>query len=230
MPSLVYVVEDDDSIRDLIQIALQSYSYTVRAFETAEEALGCMKDETPDVALFDIMLPGMDGLTALKQVRQSPKTRHLPVMILTAKGTEVDRVTGLDSGADDYMVKPFSVLELAARVRSLIRRSGYEPAARDGKIEAGSLTIDSKAREVRREGKLVELTFKEFELLKYLAERRDRVATREEILGNVWGYDFYGETRTLDMHVLALRQKLGDDGKYIKTVRGVGYRFSDFKE
>ena len=179
------------------------------------------------------MMKGMDGITALQLIRQSEAMRSLPVMLLTAKDTESDKVLGLDAGADDYMTKPFSVLELCARVRALVRRgAAAEPAPapepRPSRLRAGSLELDTGLREVTLEGTPVELTLKEFELLRMLMENCQRVVDREELLQQIWGYEFIGETRTLDMHIGTLRHKLGDDGperKYIKTVRGVGYRF-----
>ncbi|MGI6029918.1 MAG: response regulator transcription factor [Eubacteriales bacterium] len=227
MPQLIYVIEDDESIRELIRIALESYAYQVRAFETAEEALARIVEERPDLAIFDIMLPGMDGVEAVKQLRQLPGVGHTPVLFLTARDTELDKVTGLDSGGDDYMTKPFGILELCARIRSLLRRAALPTETeKPQRWSMGGLTLDAGTREVTLHGKLLELTFKEFELLQFLMASAPRVATREELLNSIWGYDYIGETRTLDIHIRYLRQKLGEDGSaYIKTVRGVGYRF-----
>lgn len=227
MAQLIYVIEDDESIRALLDAALTSEGYEVRGFSDAAAALKAMAERRPALAIFDIMLEGMDGITALKLVRQSPELRRIKAMMLTARDTETDKVTGLDAGADDYMTKPFSVLELCARVRALLRRGAGEDEGQQHYC-FGELEMDVKAREVTLAGRPVELTYKEFELLRMLIAGADRALGREELLQKVWGYDFVGETRTLDMHVGTLRQKLGDDPanpKYIKTVRGVGYRF-----
>lgn len=230
MPEKIFVIEDDENIRDLIKIALQSYSYEVFAFEASEEALSSIQSIQPDLAIFDIMLPGMDGLAAVRQIRAMNTVGKIPIIMLTAKDTEIDKVTGLDCGADDYMTKPFGILELSARVRSLLRRVPAESVPVQKEKEVLSLSdirMNIETRETFQGDKQVELTFKEYELLKYLMENHMRVATRDELLNNIWGFDFMGETRTLDMHVRALRQKLSDDGSlYIKTVRGVGYRFN----
>lgn len=221
----IYVIEDDDNIRNLIQIALEGFGYQADAFETAEEALSRIEEDRPALAVFDLMLPGMDGLTAIKKIRTLESLKAMPVIILTAKDREFDKVIGLDGGADDYMTKPFGVLELAARIRSLLRRSDRvkEPA---DILEQYSLTINKKTREVTYKGNSVELTLKEFDLLLYLMENQTKVVTRDELLNHIWGYDYDGETRTLDMHIRTLRQKLGEDGgACIRTVRGVGYRF-----
>ena len=228
MAQLIYVIEDDESIRSLLDAALTSEGYEVRGFADAALALKAMAERRPALVIFDIMLEGMDGITALKLMRQSPELRRIKAMMLTARDTETDKVTGLDAGADDYMTKPFSVLELCARVRALLRRVGEDLPTLEDHYEFGSLTVDTKAREVMVDGRQIELTYKEFELLKTLILGQDRALGREELLQRVWGYDFIGETRTLDMHIGNLRQKLGDDPgspKYIKTVRGVGYRF-----
>ena len=228
MAQLIYVIEDDESIRSLLDAALTSEGYEVRGFADAALALKAMAERRPALVIFDIMLEGMDGITALKLMRQSPELRRIKAMMLTARDTETDKVTGLDAGADDYMTKPFSVLELCARVRALLRRVGEDLPTLEDHYEFGSLTVDTKAREVMVDGRQIELTYKEFELLKTLILGQDRALGREELLQRVWGYDFIGETRTLDMHIGTLRQKLGDDPgspKYIKTVRGVGYRF-----
>ena len=198
----IYIIEDDENIRNLLKIALEGFGYEAEGFEKAEEGLERIKEEAPSLAIFDWMLPGMDGVTAIRQIRQTDGLQELPIMLLTAKEKELDKVVGLDCGADDYMVKPFGVLELSARIR-----------------------INKKTREVTSEGHLCELTLKEFELLVYLMENQSRVVTRDELLNQVWGYEYDGETRTLDMHIRTLRQKLGEKGSYcIKTVRGVGYR------
>ena len=221
---LIYVIEDDDNIRDLIRIALEGFGYRVKAFESAEEGLAAMEREKPDLAVFDWMLPGMDGITAIKKIRQTENVRNLPIIVLTAKEKELDKVVGLDCGADDYMVKPFGILELSARIRSLLRRSGRQEEE-TVRLSFYGIEVDKKTREVSCDGRRVELTLKEYELLVYLMEHQSRVVTRDELLNQIWGYSYDGETRTLDMHIRTLRQKLGEDGgSCIKTVRGVGYR------
>lgn len=223
---LVYIIEDEENIRELIKFALESYSYTVETFENAESALTRIKEKQPDVAVFDIMLPQMDGIEAVKILRRSSQTAALPILMLTAKDSEIDKVVGLDCGADDYMTKPFSVLELSARIRALMRRSS---SGSNSRIDIGGLSIDSESREVYINGNLIELTYKEYELLMLLARNSPRAMSRDEIMDKVWGYDFVGESRTLDIHVSSLRQKLGDMGQFIKTVRNVGYKLSGGK-
>ena len=207
--------------------ALQAFGYQVSAFETAAEGITALEKETPDLMLFDIMLPDIDGIQAVKQIRQNPAYETLPIMMLTAKNSELDKVAGLDAGADDYLTKPFGILELKARVQALLRRTSKN--RKNSVLTGQDLSLNCDTRDVTRGGKPLELTFKEFELLKLLMENSDRVMTRSELLNLVWGIDFEGETRTLDMHVRTLRQKLGDDAdnpRYIRTVRGVGYRFN----
>lgn len=223
----IFVIEDDENIRELVRIALEGYGYAVQAFETAEAALDCIGTEKPDLAIFDWMLPGMDGLEAIRLIRENREIRDMPIILLTAKDKEYDKVVGLDGGADDYMTKPFGILELAARIRSLLRRSnaGSRKTSFD-KLSLGKLSVDSAGREVFMDGRAIALTFKEYELLMYLIENRDRVVPREELLDELWDYNAEIETRTLDIHIRTLRQKLGEEGSsYIKTVRSVGYRF-----
>jgi two-component system, OmpR family, alkaline phosphatase synthesis response regulator PhoP len=220
----IYVIEDDESIRELIKIALEGFGYRIKAYESAEPALLDMKEDKPDLALFDLMLPGMDGLSAIRLLRQDIQLKNIPVICLTAKDKELDKVMGLDVGADDYITKPFGVLELAARIRSLLRRSVKEENS--DIIIIKTVTINPNTREVRNNGEPVELTFKEYELLLYLIEHSSRVINRDELLNQIWGYEYDGETRTLDSHIRTLRQKLGKVGaECIKTVRSVGYRF-----
>ena len=218
----IYVIEDDENIRNLLKVALEGFGYEAECFETAEEGLKRFEELPPDLAIFDWMLPGMDGVAAIRKIRKKEELAAIPIILLTAKEREMDKVTGLDSGADDYMVKPFGVLELAARIRGLLRRSGKQD---NDQVEIGKLLIKRAVREVYFDGQLVKLTLKEFELLWYLCMNRTRVVTREELMDHVWGYEYAGETRTLDMHVRTLRQKLGEEGaSYVTTVRGVGYR------
>lgn len=226
MSSLIYITEDDENIRELVYLALKSFSYEVKAFETAEETLSACESVMPSLFIFDIMLPGMDGITAVKQLRCKSVSKNVPILMLTAKNTELDKVIGLDAGADDYLVKPFGVMELAARVRALLRRGAKD----DTEITYRDIVLNMPAREVYKAGSHIDLTFKEFELLQLLMKNMNRVVPREELLSAIWGYDFVGETRTLDAHVKSLRQKLGDDVDspiYIKTFRSVGYRFSE---
>ncbi|MBC8570668.1 response regulator transcription factor [Zongyangia hominis] len=227
MSKRIFITEDEEDIREVIQCTLESFSYEIEAFESAEECLAAAEQSPPDLILMDIMLPGMDGIAALKKLKAQKKTAPVPVIMLTAKSSEVDKVTGLDSGADDYITKPFGILELAARVRAALRK-GETMAQKPEVITLGEITLDVDKRTVSKAGAPVELTLKEFALLKMLMENKDRVLPRETLLDEIWGYDYVGETRTLDMHVRTLRNKLGDNGetqRYIKTVRGVGYRF-----
>ena len=228
MADLIYIIEDDENIRELIQVSLQAFSYEVCSFEAAEPALEEIRRRIPSLVIFDLMLPGIDGLSATQQLRSDPATARLPIIILTAKGSEIDKVTGLDAGADDYITKPFGILELTARVRSLLRRAAQPPVSAPI-TTAGDLSIFPETREVLKNGNPVDLTLKEYELLKLLMENANRVVSRQELLNKVWGYSYAGETRTLDMHIRTLRQKLGDSAehpRYIKTVRGVGFRFN----
>ncbi len=202
----------------------------VSAFEMAEDALKNIEADQPDLAVFDLMLPGMDGLSAIKKIRKNDSLADMPIIILTAKDREFDKVAGLDGGADDYMTKPFGVMELAARIRSLLRRRARNQADEEI-LEKYGISLNKKTREVTSRGKKVELTLKEYELLLYLMENHSRVAPRDELLNHIWGYDYDGETRTLDMHIRTLRQKLGEEGAFcIRTVRGVGYRFVKTEE
>lgn len=220
----IYVIEDDESIRELLKVALEGFGYHIKAYESAEPALLDMKEDKPELAIFDLMLPGMDGLSAIRLIRQDSQLKNMAVICLTAKDKELDKVMGLDVGADDYITKPFGVLELAARIRSLLRRSNKED--NNDIIRVKSITINPQTREVKNDGEPVELTFKEYELLMYLLDHDTRVVGRDELLNRIWGYEYDGETRTLDIHIRTLRQKLGDVGAdCIKTVRSVGYRF-----
>lgn len=229
MAERVYITEDDDSIRELVTVALSAYSYEVESFVSAEDCLAATEKQVPDIFLFDIMLPGMDGVQAVRILREREETKNTPILMLTAKSAEIDKVFGLENGADDYLTKPFGIMELAARIKALLRRSGRSTSdSVSDKITAGGITVNTSLREVSRDGRPIELTLKEYELLLYLIKNRTRVVSREELLTKVWGIDFVGETRTLDMHIGTLRKKLSDDAEnahLIKTVRGVGYRF-----
>ncbi len=223
----IFVTEDDEGIREMIQMALENFAYDVTVFGNAEDTLKASENEAPDLFIFDIMLPGMDGIKAVKLLRKNHKTAETPILFLTAKDTEMDAVIGLDAGGDDYLPKPFGIMEMAARVRALLRRSAKEAPKL---LKAGGLSVNLSTREVNVNGKNVELTFKEFELLTLLMQNSERVLPREELLETIWGSDFVGEPRTLDTHIKSLRQKIGDNTdnpKYIHTVRNVGYRFRE---
>lgn len=222
---MIYLVEDDDSIRELVLYTLHTTGFEAEGFRNAADFWQALEKELPQLVLLDIMLPDEDGLHILKRLRAGAETADLPVMMLTAKSSEYDRVVGLDSGADDYMPKPFGMMELVSRVRALLRRTA-KPAAEDKLFTAGSLSVDVKRRAVTVDGEPVILTYKEFELLCYLLENRGVVLSRDQILTKIWDYNYSGETRTVDVHIRTLRQKLGDAGALIETVRGVGYRLA----
>lgn len=221
MNERIFVIEDDENIQEIVKLSLESNGYQVTLFDNAIDAIIEFKRDAPDLAIFDVMLPQMDGISAVKKIRET--NTETPILILSAKDSEIDKIHGLDSGSDDYMTKPFGVLELQARVRSLLRRHAPKAAPI---IESQTLKIDKQTRTVMHNGKVMELTNKEYQLLLYLVENHTRVVERDEILNHIWGYDFIGESRVLDVHIRALRAKLDDDGsKYIKTIRGVGYRY-----
>lgn len=222
---MIYLVEDDDSIRELVLYTLHTTGFEAEGFRNAADFWQALEKELPQLVLLDIMLPDEDGLHILKRLRAGAETADLPVMMLTAKSSEYDRVVGLDSGADDYMPKPFGMMELVSRVRALLRRA-TKPAAEDKLFTAGSLAVDVKRRAVTVDGEPVILTYKEFELLCYLLENRGVVLSRDQILTKIWDYNYSGETRTVDVHIRTLRQKLGNAGALIETVRGVGYRLA----
>ena len=221
----ILVVEDDESIRNLIKLTLQQFQYETEVFEDAESAWEYLQSESADIGIFDLMLPGMSGLELIEKIRKDEQLHNFPVIILTAKDSEIDKVIGLDQGADDYMTKPFSVLELTARIRSLLRRSVAYSEESHGFYDGG-LEIDFDGRTVHVMQKQVDLTFKEFELLKYLILHKGKAVSRQELLNQIWGYDFVGESRTLDVHINSLRRKLGEPyNGWIQVIRGVGYRF-----
>ncbi len=221
----IYCVEDDDNIRELVLYALASSGYQGEGFPEGQSFLAAVEKEPPDLVLLDIMLPGENGLELLEKLRKNPATAKLPVIMLTAKTSEYDRVKGLDSGADDYISKPFGVMELLSRIRAVLRR--VEKAPTPDRLTAGSLTVDLGGRTVRDGDREIALTFKEFELLCCLLRNRELVLTREKLMETVWGFDFEGETRTVDVHVKSLRQKLGPLGELIQTVRGAGYKLTE---
>lgn len=218
--ALIYVVEDDDNIREIETIALKNSNYLVKAFARATDFYRALNDILPDLVLMDVMLPDENGCDIVRRLRSQSATKRLPVIMVTAKTSEMDMVKGLDDGADDYIKKPFSVLELLSRVKALLRRSTEETAQQ---LRVGDIQLDNARRIVLARGKSVELTYKEYELLRYLMINAEMVLSRESIMRFVWGTDFEGETRTVDMHIKTLRQKLGPCGRQIGTVRNVGY-------
>lgn len=218
----IYIVEDDKNIREIEMFALKNSGYAVEEFENAKSFFSRSAEKVPDLVLLDIMLPDMDGLEIVKKLRSRPDTVRVPIILVTAKTTELDKVKGLDIGADDYLTKPFGVMELISRVKALLRRS--RALQDDKQMVLGDITLDLERREVHVGGELCELTFKEFELLKLLMVNAGIVLHRDTIMSDVWGTDYEGESRTLDMHIKTLRQKLGEAGNMIKTVRNVGYK------
>lgn len=218
--ALIYVVEDDDNIREIETIALKNSNYLVKAFARATDFYRALNDILPDLVLMDVMLPDENGCDIVRRLRSQSATKRLPVIMVTAKTSEMDMVKGLDDGADDYIKKPFSVLELLSRVKALLRRSTEETQQQ---LRVGDIQLDNARRIVLAQGKSVELTYKEYELLRYLMINAEMVLSRESIMRFVWGTDFEGETRTVDMHIKTLRQKLGPCGRQIGTVRNVGY-------
>ena len=222
---MIYLLEDDGGIRNFVLYALRSSGFEAEGFEAPSVFRRAMAERLPELLLLDIMLPEEDGISILKKLREDPSTRRLPVILLTAKTTEFDKVTGLDSGADDYITKPFGALELISRINALLRRA-YDTGD-SGRLTAGGITlIPSRHEAFCGEEKLV-LTLKEFELLATLLKNKGEVLSRESLLSSVWGYDFTGESRTVDVHIRTLRAKLGSCGDLIETVRGVGYRIGD---
>ena len=219
--SMIYVVEDDRNISEIERFSLKNSGYDVAVYENAKDFYDALKDRIPSLILLDIMLPDEDGLSIVEKLRKDSLTKKTPIILVTAKTTEMDKVKGLDIGADDYLTKPFGVMELISRVKALLRRSGEDKG--DKCLTIGKIFLDSERHAVYVDNKLCELTYKEYELLKMLMLHAGIVTGREEILNHVWGMDFEGESRTLDMHIKTLRQKLGEAGSMIKTVRNVGY-------
>lgn len=222
--TLIYVVEDDKSIQEIETFALSSSGYRTVGFDNAMQFYEAMKRELPSLILLDIMLPDEDGLTIVKNLRQDKSTQNIPVIMVTAKTGEIDKVKGLDSGADDYMTKPFGVMELISRVKAVLRRTKVE--TKETVTRIGNIVLDRNRHMVSVNDVSCELTYKEYELLKLLMSNAGIVVSRQEILDKVWGIDFVGESRTLDMHIKTLRQKLKEEGSLIKTVRNVGYIMS----
>ena len=221
---MIYYVEDDRNIRELVVYALCSSGLAAEGFAEAGEFWEALRQEKPELVLLDIMLPGQDGLSILKELRENAATADLPVLMLTAKGSVYDKVVGLDSGADDYLAKPFEMVELISRVKALLRRSQGKQSTM---LRIGNIAIDDARHTVLVDGKSVTLTLKEYDLLLFLAQNCGFAFSREQLLSRIWGYDYGGGTRTVDVHVQTLRQKLGAAGGQIETVRGVGYRMRD---
>ena len=222
---MIYCVEDEASIRELVVYTLHETGYEAQGFADGKAFWTALEQELPELILLDIMLPGEDGLQILKRIRTNSRTADLPVIMVTAKGTEFDKVIGLDSGADDYIAKPFGMMELVSRVKALLRRTQKTSAA--ATLACGNLVLNHDMHRVLADGQEVVLTYKEFELLEYLLENRGIVLTRDKILDRVWGIAAEVETRTLDVHIRSLRHKLGASGDLIETVRGVGYRIGE---
>lgn len=219
---MIFCVEDDDNIRELVIYTLETTGLEARGFADGTAFMEALAFDTPELVWLDIMLPGEDGLEILKKLKNSSKTKDIPVIMVTAKGSEYDKVVGLDSGADDYVTKPFGMMELISRIKAVLRRSGKQQDKT--KLSVGGISLDTKKHEVKVDGEQVVLTLKEFELLEKLMRNQGIVLTRDQLLTEIWGYDFDGETRTVDVHIRTLRQKLGEQGSLVKTVRGVGYR------
>lgn len=223
--ALIYIVEDDNSIRDLESYALQNINYEVRGFEKGAELYPVLEERLPDLIILDIMLPEEDGISILKRLRKNAPTASLPIMVVTAKDTEMDAVRALDNGADDYVTKPFGVMEFLSRVKALLRRSESKTSAH--KWVYDQLVLDDEKHRVTVDGENVELTFKEYELLKYLLINKGIVLSRDKIMDTIWGYNFESESRTVDAHIQTLRKKLGKMGSAIITVRNVGYKLGE---
>lgn len=219
---MVFCVEDDLGVRGLMIYALEAAGFQAKGFTCGQELFEALKTDRPRLIMLDIMLPGEDGIEILKRLRASAATADIPVIMATAKGTEYDKVVGLDMGADDYLAKPFGMMEMASRVRAVLRRA--EPKDTAEVLRAGNLEINTGEHTVSAAGRRIQLTLKEYELLKKFMEHIGQVFTREQLLQSVWGADYIGETRTVDVHIGTLRTKLGVCGDYIQTVRGVGYR------
>lgn len=226
MKPIIFSVEDDLNIQNVIRIALQNTQFEIVCFDNAYDMFSQLEKSTPDLFLLDIMLPDMDGIEIVKRIKKQHKLKNIPIMIISAKTSEVDKVIGLDTGADDYLIKPFGVLELVSRVKALLRRNSS--IVEEDSINIKGLTINKKEYSAAYDNKTIRFTKKQFELLEYLMTKPDKLISRDEILNNVWGYDFFGETRTLDVHIKELRRKLeilGINKEAIETIRGIGYKF-----
>ena len=223
----ILVVDDEEHIRELIKFNLENNGFKVLCAQDGKEALRIAKEEVPSLVLLDLMLPGMDGLDVCKEIRKDSSMSNMPIIMITAKGEEIDKTIGLELGADDYITKPFSVRELVARIKAILRRTNMQLV--DKTFNIGNLAIDFGKHEVIKSESKIDLTLKEFELLEILIKNKGRVMTRDFLLDKIWGYEYLGETRTVDVHIRHLRQKIEDDDKnpaYIQTIRGIGYRFN----
>lgn len=219
---MIYMLEDDSGIRNFVMYALENSGFECSGFELPSEFYKALSEKIPELLLLDIMLPEEDGISILKKLRNLPETRDIPIILLSARGTEFDKVTGLDSGADDYISKPFGTMELISRINALLRRT----VRKSDSFTADVIEIKHDKHEVTADGQKIPLTLKEYELLDLLARNRGKVFSRDELLSKIWGFDFKGESRTVDVHIRTLRSKLGNHGELIETVRGVGYRFT----
>lgn len=222
---MIFCVEDDRSIRDLMIYTLHSAGFEAKGFCDGSSLFDALRAEAPQLILLDIMLPGEDGIAILKKLRMQSATENIPVIMATARGTEYDKVTGLDAGADDYLAKPFGMMEMISRIKAVLRRTNPKEPVR--RYEVGSLELNADTHTVLADGERIQLTLKEYNLLRLLIENPGKVFTRSQLLERVWGIDYVGETRTIDVHIGTLRMKLGKCGDYIETVRGVGYRMEE---
>lgn len=222
---MIYLLEDDTSIQKFVIYALNNSGFEVAGFETPSEFWKALKDEKPELLLLDVMLPEEDGISILGKLRGNEETKNLPIIMLTAKSTEYDRIIGLDMGADDYVPKPFSVMELISRIKAVLRRASADSSkSSSSEYVVGDVQLCTTKHTVKVKGEEIKLTYKEFELLSLLMKHREKVFDRDELLVKIWGYDFDGENRTVDVHIRTLRSKLKDGGNIIETVRGVGYK------
>ena len=224
---MIWCVDDDNTIRDIEVYTLTQTGFDAKGFADGISMLEALKTEKPELIVLDIMLPGKDGVEVLKEIRSNPETRKIPVIMATAKGTEMDKIQGLDTGADDYLVKPFGVMEMVSRIKAVLRRC--EPDEKEEVLSIGEITLSDKEHLVTVNGEKVVLTFKEFEILKLFMSNPGIVFSRDKLLSEVWGVDYLGESRTVDMHIKTLRHKLGDAGALIETVIGVGYKMEGKK-
>lgn len=224
---MIWCVDDDNTIRDIEVYTLTQTGFDAKGFADGISMLEALKNEKPELIVLDIMLPGRDGIDVLKEIRSNPETRKIPVIMATAKGTEMDKIQGLDTGADDYLVKPFGVMEMVSRIKAVLRRC--EPDKKDEILSVAEIKLSDKEHLVTVNGEKVVLTFKEFEILKLFMSNPGIVFSRDKLLSEVWGVDYLGESRTVDMHIKTLRQKLGAAGSCIETVIGVGYRMGGEK-
>ena len=224
---MIWCVDDDNTIRDIEVYTLTQTGFEAKGFSDGISMLEALKTEKPELIVLDIMMPGMDGVEVLKEIRSRTDTRKIPVIMATAKGTEMDKIQGLDTGADDYLVKPFGVMEMVSRIKAILRRCTPEEVT--NVISIAEITLNDKEHTVSVNGENVALTFKEFEILKMFMSNPGVAFSREKLLSEVWGIDYLGESRTVDMHIKTLRQKLGESGKRIETVIGVGYRMEGVK-